>query len=72
MLILSYCQVPDDEAIDMTPYIVRVDSQNRIIESSSVAHINEWPSEAVGAEEKEKISNTEYEILNNIKAQNPR
>jgi len=72
VLILSYCQVSDDEAIDMTPYIVRVDSQNRIIESSSVAHINEWRSEAVGAEGKEKISNTEYEILNNIKAQNPR
>ncbi len=72
VLILSYCQVSDDEAIDMTPYIVRMDSQNRIIESSSVAHINEWRSEAVGAEGKEKISNTEYEILNNIKAQNPR
>jgi len=32
VLILSYCQVPDDEAISMTPSIVRVDSQNRIIE----------------------------------------
>jgi len=34
VLILSYCQVPDDEAISMTPSIVRVDSQNRIIDSS--------------------------------------
>jgi len=34
ILILSYCQVPDDEAISMTPSIVRVDSQNRIIDSS--------------------------------------
>jgi aspartate 1-decarboxylase len=31
VLILSYCQVPDDEAIGMTPSIVRVDSQNRIV-----------------------------------------
>ena len=37
VLILSYCQVPDDEAISMTPSIVRVDSQNRIIESLPVA-----------------------------------
>ena len=72
VLILSYCQVPEDEAINMTPYIVRVDSQNRIIESSSATHINEWRSAAAGKGEKEKISNTEYEILNNIKARNPR
>ena len=32
VLILSYCQVPDDEAMSMTPSIVRVDSQNRIVE----------------------------------------
>jgi aspartate 1-decarboxylase len=32
VLILSYCQVPDDEAINITPRIVRVDSQNRIVE----------------------------------------
>ena len=32
VLILSYCQVPDDEAISLTPSIVRVDSQNRIVE----------------------------------------
>ena len=32
VIILSYCQVPDDEAISITPSIVRVDSQNRIIE----------------------------------------
>ena len=31
VIILSYCQVPDDEAIGMTPSIVRVDSQNRIV-----------------------------------------
>ena len=32
VIIVSYCEVPDDEAISMTPSIVRVDSQNRIIE----------------------------------------
>ena len=31
VLILSYCQVPEDEAIVMSPTIVRVDSQNRIL-----------------------------------------
>jgi aspartate 1-decarboxylase len=37
VIIVSYCQVPDDEAINMTPSIVRVDSQNRIIEPLPVA-----------------------------------
>jgi aspartate 1-decarboxylase len=32
VIILSYCQVPDDEAINIIPSIVRVDSQNRIVE----------------------------------------
>jgi aspartate 1-decarboxylase len=32
VIILAYCQVPDDEAINMIPRIVRVDSKNRIIE----------------------------------------
>jgi aspartate 1-decarboxylase len=32
VIILSYCQVPDDEAVSMTPRIVRVDSRNRIVE----------------------------------------
>jgi aspartate 1-decarboxylase len=32
VIILAYCQVPDDEAINMIPRIVRVDSRNRIIE----------------------------------------
>ncbi|MHC1578957.1 MAG: aspartate 1-decarboxylase [Dehalococcoidia bacterium] len=36
VIILSYCQIPDEEAINMTPSIVRVDSQNRIIEHLSV------------------------------------
>jgi aspartate 1-decarboxylase len=32
VIIISYCQIPDDEAIGMTPSIVRVDRENRIVE----------------------------------------
>jgi len=38
VIILSYCQVPDDEAIGITPHIVRVDRQNRTIEPLSATH----------------------------------
>lgn len=34
VIILSYCQVPDDEAIAMKPDVVQVDNKNRIIEPS--------------------------------------
>jgi aspartate 1-decarboxylase len=40
VIIVSYCQVPDEEAINMTPSIVRVDSQNRIVDSSTV--VPQW------------------------------
>jgi len=40
VIILSYCQVPDDEAIGMTPSIVRVDNQNRIVEPLPV--VPQW------------------------------
>jgi aspartate 1-decarboxylase len=40
VLILSYSQVPDDEAISITPSIVRVNSQNRIIEPSPIVPLN--------------------------------
>ena len=40
VIIISYCQVPDDEAINMVPNIVRVDSQNRIVEPLPV--IPQW------------------------------
>lgn len=71
VLILSYCQVPDDEAINMIPNIVRVDSQNRIIEPLSVEQIREWRGEEVAAEGKERIASNEYEILNNSKLKTP-
>jgi len=38
VIILSYCQVPDDEAAVMTPTIVYVDSKNRIKEQSVVSY----------------------------------
>ena len=34
VIILSYCEVPDDEAVGVTPSIIRVDNQNSIIGSS--------------------------------------
>ena len=67
VIILSYCQVPDDEAISMTPSIVRVDSQNRIIEPLPVAPLRGWRREGGGVKEEEKILSTKYQMLNNIK-----
>jgi len=32
VIILSYCQVPDDDAVNMAPRVVRVDSRNRVVE----------------------------------------
>ena len=39
VIILSYCQVPDDEAVNMSPSIVRVDRRNRIVEPLSASSI---------------------------------
>ena len=65
VLILSYCQVPDDEAISMTPSIVRVDRQNRIIEPSSIVPLRGWQREGMGVKAAEKILSTKYEMPNN-------
>ena len=32
VIILSYCQVPEDDALNVAPRIVRVDSRNRVVE----------------------------------------
>jgi aspartate 1-decarboxylase len=40
VIILSYCQVPDDEAVSMAPRIVRVDRRNRIVEPFPV--VPQW------------------------------
>jgi len=45
VIILSYCQVPDDEAVNIAPSIVRVDSQNRIVEPLPVAPLARWEME---------------------------
>jgi aspartate 1-decarboxylase len=65
VLILSYSQVPDDEAINITPSIVRVDNQNRIIEPSPIVSLNERQRQ------EGKILSNKYEMLNNSKTQNP-
>ena len=36
VIILSYCQLPDDEAIALEPTLVYVDNKNRIVESPPV------------------------------------
>ena len=65
VLILSYSQVPDDEAIGITPSIVRVDNQNRIIESSPIVPLHERQRQ------EGKILSTKYEMPNHSKTQNP-
>ena len=40
VIILSYCQVPDDAAVGMGSRIVRVDRRNRIVEPLPV--VSEW------------------------------
>ena len=45
VIILSYCQVSDDEAVNVVPVIVRVDSQNRIVEPLPVTPLTRWEIE---------------------------
>ena len=40
VIILSYCQVRDDDAVNMTPRIVRVDSRNSVAES--LTKVPQW------------------------------
>lgn len=39
VIILSYCEVPDEQARELRPSIVRVDRQNRIVELSHVVSL---------------------------------
>jgi len=71
VIILSYCQVPDDEAVNMTPSLVRVDSQNRIVEPSFAVSLRGWQRGGGDGKKEEKTLSTKYEMLNNIKSQNP-
>ncbi len=45
VIILSYCQVPDDEAVNVTPRIVRADNQNRVVEPLPVTAPTRWEME---------------------------
>ena len=58
VLILSYSQVPDDEAISLTPSIVLVDSQNRIVEPSPVVPLRGWQREGGDGKEENRILST--------------
>ena len=71
VIILSYCQVPDDEAVNMTPSLIRVDSQNRIVEPSLAVSLRGWQRGGGDGKTEEKTLSTKYETLNNIKSQNP-
>jgi len=39
IIILSYCQLPDNEAIAMEPTVVYVDEKNKVIESSPIVSL---------------------------------
>jgi aspartate 1-decarboxylase len=41
VIILSYCQVREDEATGMTPIVIHVDAENRITESSPIVPLPE-------------------------------
>jgi aspartate 1-decarboxylase len=71
VIILSYCQVPDDQAVNMTPSLIRVDSQNRIVEPSFAVSLPGWQRGGGYGKKEEKTLSTKYEMLNNIKSQNP-
>ncbi len=42
VIILCYCQIPDNEAVDMMPTMVYVDSKNWIIETSPIISCPRW------------------------------
>jgi aspartate 1-decarboxylase len=71
VIILSYCQVPDDQAVNMTPSLIRVDSQNRIVEPSFAVSLPGWQRGGGYGKKEEKTLSTKYEMLNNIRSQNP-
>jgi aspartate 1-decarboxylase len=57
VIILSYCQVPDDEAVNMTPSLIRVDSQNRIVAPSFAVSLRGWQR---GGEDRKKEEKTQH------------
>jgi aspartate 1-decarboxylase len=71
VIILSYSQVCDDEAVVMRPSIVHVDSENRISEPASVVPLPRWQKDGRDRKEEDEIPSIKHEMLNNIKGQNP-
>jgi aspartate 1-decarboxylase len=67
VIILSYCQVPDDEAIGMTPSIVRVDSHNRIVEPLPIEPLRGLRGKGADVNIGGEILSSKYEMLNNVK-----
>jgi aspartate 1-decarboxylase len=59
VIILSYCQAPDDEAVNTIPRIVRVDSRNRIVEPVPVVPLARWQMEDQNPECKNTEQNLE-------------
>jgi aspartate 1-decarboxylase len=59
VIILSYCQAPDDEAVNTIPRIVRVDSRNRIVEPIPVVPLARWQMEDQNPECKNTEQNLE-------------
>jgi len=51
IIILSYCQLPDDEAMVMEPTVVYVDEKNRVIELSPIVPLSGRERERVGVKE---------------------
>lgn len=51
IIILSYCQLPDDEAIAMEPTAVYVDEKNRVIELSPIVPLPSRERERVRVKE---------------------
>jgi aspartate 1-decarboxylase len=63
VIILSYCQVPDDEAANMTPAIVRVDSQNTIVEPVPATALASWERQVKGHNTECKRTGQNSEVL---------
>jgi aspartate 1-decarboxylase len=63
VIILSYCQVPDNEAVNMTPAIVRVDSQNTIVGPVSATALASWEMQAKGQNTECKRTGQNSEVL---------
>jgi aspartate 1-decarboxylase len=60
VIIVSYCQVSEDEAVTITPRIVHVDSHNKIMEPSPVVPQWERIQKSVASRGDLSLLNPEY------------